>query len=90
MLGIWWIWIVGGMAVLAVTALLPEAILLGFAFGAMITGILLAIGVPLANSAPLILVVFATVSLLAWLVLRRVLGIRRGQVKNWTRDINEN
>ena len=29
------------------------------------------------------------VMLLAWLVLRRVVGVREGQVKIWDRDIND-
>jgi hypothetical protein len=30
------------------------------------------------------------VSVVAWLVLRRVVGVREGQVKVWDRDINDN
>ena len=35
------------------------------------------------------LVVFAVLSLAAWLVMRRVVGIRRGQVKTIDHDVND-
>jgi hypothetical protein len=38
---------------------------------------------------PALALFFAVVSLLAWLGLRRVLGIRKGQIKIIDRDINE-
>lgn len=89
MLNIWWVWLVGGVGLLIVTALLPEPILLGFALGAISIGILMAIGVPLGASIPLTLLVFGLLSFVAWLIMRRWLGVRRGQVRVWTRDINE-
>jgi hypothetical protein len=33
--------------------------------------------------------VFAVASVLAWLALRRVMGVRQNQVKVWDRDIND-
>ncbi|MEO1046683.1 MAG: hypothetical protein AAFX04_14705, partial [Pseudomonadota bacterium] len=42
-----------------------------------------------AGSLPFALLFFAICSLVAWLVLRKVLGVRQGQVKIWDRDINE-
>ena len=36
-----------------------------------------------------LLLIFAVVSVLAWLVLRRMMGVREGQVKIWDRDIND-
>ncbi len=86
----WWIWMVGALALAIVEVLIPAQIFLGFAVGAALTGLGLAIGVPgLAGSLPLTLVVFAVLSLIAWIVIRRVLGVRPGQVKIWDRDINE-
>ena len=38
----------------------------------------------------LLLGFFAVVSVAAWLVLRRTMGVREGQVKIWSRDINDN
>jgi hypothetical protein len=37
----------------------------------------------------LTLVVFAVFSLIGWIGLRRTMGVRKGQVKTWDRDINE-
>ena len=60
----------------------------------MAVGLLLLIGGSfsawMASSLPMLLLLFSVFSLLAWLVFRRVLGVRSGQVKVWDRDINEN
>ena len=37
----------------------------------------------------MILLVFAALSLLAWLVLRRLFSLPKGQVKHFDRDIND-
>jgi len=93
MLSIWWAWLVAGFALLALTALMPEPILLGFAVGAALIGVILLLSGPfggaLAASLPLTLLTFAVLSFVAWFILRRWMGIRRGQVKIWKRDINE-
>ena len=86
----WWIWMVGALALAIVEVLIPAQIFLGFAVGAALTGLGLAIGVPgLAGSLPVTLVVFAALSLVAWVIIRRIVGVRPGQVKIWDRDINE-
>ena len=36
-----------------------------------------------------LLLVFLPVSLVAWLILRPLMGVREGQTKTWDRDINE-
>ena len=38
---------------------------------------------------PSLLMIFGAISVVSAIVLRRALGIRRGQVKVWDRDINE-
>ena len=48
---------------------------------------LVGIGVP--AGVPALILIFAVVSVVAWLVLRRVVGVREGQVKIWDRDIND-
>lgn len=86
----WWIWMVGALVLAFVEVLLPAQVFLGFAVGAGLTGFALLVGVPgLATSLPLTLVVFAVLSLAAWIVTRKVVGVRPGQVKVWDRDINE-
>jgi membrane protein implicated in regulation of membrane protease activity len=90
MWSVWWVWIVGALALAFVEVLAPAQIFLGFAVGAALTGLALLIGVPgLAGSLPATLLVFAILSLVAWITIRRVVGIRKGQVKVWDRDINE-
>ncbi|WP_413854801.1 NfeD family protein [Albidovulum sp.] len=85
---LWWVWMIAG-AVLAILEILVSGfILLGFAIGAALTGLLLWLGV-LGGSLATLILVFAVASLLAWLALRRASGVREGQVKVWDRDINE-
>ncbi|WP_240790279.1 hypothetical protein [Rhodobacter sp. SY28-1] len=87
LMGTWWAWVILGFALGVLEVLAPGFIFLGFAIGAVVTGVLVGIGVS-AGPAALILI-FAVVSVLAWLVLRRVVGVREGQVKVWDRDIND-
>ncbi len=85
----WWVWVAAGVALGCLEVILPGYIFLGFALGAMGTGALIALGV-LGAGVAVRLLVFAALSLAAWLVMRRVFGLRRGQVKLWDRDINDN
>jgi membrane protein implicated in regulation of membrane protease activity len=90
MWSVWWVWIVGALVLAIVEVLAPAQIFLGFAVGAALTGLALLIGVPgLAGSLPATFLVFAILSLIAWITIRRAVGIRKGQVKVWDRDINE-
>lgn len=84
----WWVWMLAGAALAIMEVLIPGFILLGFAIGAGLTGGLIWLGV-LGNSFGATLLVFAAASIIAWLVLRRLAGVRRGQVKVWDRDIND-
>ncbi len=85
----WWVWMVAGAVLAILEVLIPGFILLGFAIGAGITGALLWLGV-LGGSLALLLLVFGVSSLIAWLALRSLVGVRHGQVKIWDRDINDN
>lgn len=84
----WWVWMIAGAILAILEILIPGFILLGFAIGAALTGILLWLGV-LGGSLATLVLVFAVASLVAWAVLRRVVGIRQGQLKVWDRDIND-
>ncbi|MBV1902762.1 MAG: hypothetical protein KUG58_03905 [Marinosulfonomonas sp.] len=84
----WWIWIVGGIILAVLEVIAPGYILLGFSIGAIATGILLALGI-LGGSLPILILVAAVISLLTWFAMRRFFGIRRGQIKIWDKDINE-
>lgn len=85
----WWIWMVAGIALGIVELFLPGFVFLGFAVGAVLTGLGLWLGV-LTVAMGWLLLWFAVLSLLAWIGFRRWAGVRRGQVKLWDRDINEN
>ena len=88
MWAVWWVWVVAGFALGVVEVLVPGFIFLGFAIGAVVTGVLVGIGLLGANVAALILV-FALASLAAWFGLRRVFGARGGDVKLWDKDVND-
>jgi len=86
--GTWWAWVILGFALGVLEVLVPGFIFLGFAIGAVVTGALVGLGIP--AGVPALILIFAVVSVVAWLVLRRVVGVRDGQVKIWDRDINDN
>lgn len=87
MLATWWVWMAAGLVLGIVEMLVPGFLFAGFAIGAVATGLLLLLGL---NAAPaLLFVIFAVLSLAAWLVLRRVLSLGRGQVKRIDHDIND-
>ncbi|MDQ2066548.1 hypothetical protein Q9295_09190 [Xinfangfangia sp. CPCC 101601] len=85
---IWWAWIVAGLVLAIIEIFAPGFFFLGFAIGAGVTGIVVMTG--LASSLPVLLVIFALSSAVAWFVVRRLVGVREGQVKIWDRDINNN
>ncbi|HID67881.1 MAG TPA: hypothetical protein EYP31_06415 [Roseibacterium sp.] len=85
----WWVWGVAAVALAVGEVLLPSYVLLGFGIGAGVVALLLLIGVPIGASLPILLLIFAVFSLLAWLGLRRWVGVFRGQVKNFDHDIND-
>jgi len=84
---LWWVWIAFGLVLGLVELMLPGFIALGFAIGAIVVGVLVALGV--AMSLPLSLLVFAILSLAAWLGLRRSFKLNSGQVKKFNHDIND-
>ncbi|WP_322867824.1 NfeD family protein [Aquicoccus sp. G2-2] len=91
---IWWVWVSAGLILAILEMVIPGFIFLGFAVGAVAMGILLALGGGVAawltSSLSLMLVMFALFSLVAWLVLRRVVGVRHGQAKIVRHDVNDN
>lgn len=86
----WWMWIAAALLLAIAELFAPGFILLGFAIGAAVIGLAVLTDIAwLVESLPRLLVLFAVVSLAAWFVLRRVVGVRKGQVKVWHTDINE-
>ena len=69
----WWVWGLAAIILFALEVMVAGFVFLGFAVGAAIVALLL----------------FAVISLLAWFAMRQVFGIRKGQVKVWDKDIND-
>lgn len=84
----WWAWVVLGFGLATLEVFLPGYIFLGFAAGAIITGLLVAAGLG-SLGLGLTVCLFALLSLAAWFAIRGAMGKRKGQVKIWDRDINE-
>lgn len=83
----WWVWIAAALVLAIVELFAPGFIFVGFAIGAAVVGVALALGVTMSLAWSL--VAFAVVSVIAWVVARAVFGVRKGQVKTFDRDINE-
>ena len=84
----WWVWVAVGVLLAVLEIVAPAYVFLGFSIGVILTGLLMLIGVA-GGSLPLLILIAAVLSLVAWLLLRRVFGVRQGQVKIWDRDIND-
>ncbi len=84
----WWVWMSAALAMATLEVIVPGYIFLGFAAGAFFVGAMLLIGIT-GMSLPVMLVIFAVLSLIAFLAMRKVFGLKTGQVKIWDRDINE-
>ncbi|PWE28344.1 hypothetical protein C4N9_13495 [Pararhodobacter marinus] len=89
----WWVWIAAGLGLAILEVIVPGFLFAGFAVGAVITGALVWVGMPstewIVDSLVLSLLMFAVISVAAWLVMRAVLGVRQGQMKRIDHDINE-
>ncbi|MDF1873547.1 hypothetical protein [Vannielia sp.] len=85
----WWAWIALGVLLGILEVLAPGFIFVGFAVGAGLTGVLLALGISFGGSIAWITLFFAVVSLIAWAVLYKVMGGRGSQTKTFDEDINE-
>ncbi|MBU2889851.1 hypothetical protein KO492_09130 [Celeribacter halophilus] len=84
----WWVWAVAAIALMGLEVMAPGFIFLGFGVGAGIVALLLALGLFGGNVAVVLLVV-AVLSMLAWFAMRQAFGVRKGQVKIWDKDIND-
>ncbi len=85
-----WVWAVAGLVLGVLEILTAGNILIGFAIGAMMVALLLWTGLGAGLSFALLLAVMAVSALVAWIVLRRVVGVRAGQIKIVDRDVNDN
>ncbi|WP_264213170.1 NfeD family protein [Leisingera thetidis] len=85
---LWWVWGAAALVLGILEVLAPGFVFLGFAIGAATVGLLLAL-TGASWGLPLLLLVFAALSLAAWLILRRVFAMPEGQVKTFDHDIND-
>lgn len=86
--GIWWAWIAAALVFGLIEVLSPGFLFLGFALGALVTGVLVGLGV--SSSAAVLLAVFSAVSLLCWIGLRFAFRRQSSGAKVITEDINDN
>lgn len=87
---LWWVWIVAALVLSIIEVFVPVFVFLGMAVGAVVVGVGLAFGLlGWIASPPFLFLIFAAASVIAAIALRSVIGVRRGQVKIWDRDINE-
>ena len=85
----WWVWMSGALILATLEVLIPGYIFLGFALGAAVMGLMILFGFS-ASGLALTLVIFAVFSLISYLLMRKVFGLRTGQVKVWDTDVNDN
>jgi membrane protein implicated in regulation of membrane protease activity len=86
-LNVWWVWLAAAAVLAILELLVPVYVFSGFAVGAAVVGVAMWMGLDL--SWPWLLLICGLVALVAWLGLRAAMGVRKGQVKVWDRDINE-
>lgn len=87
---VWWIWLSAALILGILEIMVPGYIFLGFAIGAAVMGLLVGFSLGFsALSLPIALVIFAGLSLVAYLALRHFFKLEKGQVKVWDTDIND-
>lgn len=83
-----WLWIIAALVLAVLELVVPGWVFMGFASAIAAMGLLLLTGLWTAG-LPVTLVVTAVLSAVVWLILRRVAGVQKGQVRRWDRDIND-
>ncbi|ANP38565.1 MULTISPECIES: NfeD family protein [Rhodobacterales] len=86
---LWWVWCAAALVLGILEVLAPGFVFLGFAIGALGVGVLLLAMGSGTFGLPVLVFLFAAISLIAWLVLRRAFALPRGQVKTFDTDIND-
>ena len=90
----WWVWALLAAVFGIAEVMAPTYILLGFAIGAGLVALGLAFGLLGALPGTVygfawLLVVFAVLSLVAWIALRRVFGRPGGTAQHFEDDVND-
>jgi membrane protein implicated in regulation of membrane protease activity len=85
----WWAWAILALALACLEITLPAFVFLGMASGAGCVALVMALGGAGVIGAPLSVLMFAVISLIATLVLRKIFSLPKGQVKTFDGDIND-
>lgn len=85
---LWWVWVAFALILAILEVVMPGFVFLGFAIGAFLVGMLL-LNTGLSLSFPVLLLAFAALSLVAWLVLRRIFSLPKNQVRRIHDDVND-
>lgn len=86
----WWAWAAFALVLAILEVAAPGFVLLGFSIGAVVVTALLGLGgaAAVGGTVPWMLCIYAAVSLVAWIILRKSFALKRGQVKVFEEDIN--
>lgn len=84
----WWVWGAAAVVLVILETLAPGYVFLGFAVGAALVSLLTLTGVSL--TLPWMFLIFAVASLIAWIAMRKIFGLKGGSVRHIDHDINEN
>lgn len=85
---LWWVWLCAALVLAIAEVLVPGFVFLGFAIGSFAVSMLL-LNTGLSLSLPLLLLLFAALSLVAWLALRRFFALPGEKPKTFDHDIND-
>ncbi len=85
---VWWIWLCLAIVLGVLEILAPGYIFLGFAVAALLVSLIL-LGFGPLFPLPALILLFAVLSLISWLILRKLFAARSGQVRKFDHDIND-
>ena len=85
----WWAWAILALALACLEITVPAFVFLGMAIGAGCVALVMALGGAGVVGAPLSVLMFAMISLIATVVLRKIFSLPKGQVKTFDGDIND-
>jgi membrane protein implicated in regulation of membrane protease activity len=84
----WWAWVAFGIVLMLLELMMPSYLFLGFGFGAIVTGITLALGMTM--SAQYLMLLFSIASLISWVLLRQVFKLPKENVQTFDQGLNDN
>ncbi|SDZ02986.1 hypothetical protein SAMN05444004_105100 [Jannaschia faecimaris] len=94
MFATWWVWALAAVVLGILEVVAPTYILLGFAIGAGLVSLGLIVGlldglVATTYGIAWLGIIFALLSLVAWLALRALFGKQGGGVTTFDKDVND-